>query len=247
MPIGQLARVRFDKRLAPNQTEALNARLARLPQIIQQREQKKLTDAQIKQMAAERTLAKKKLKQDQREGKATLGLEMLKTGGKLALGAAKGGFAGYAGSKGGGTPTTLGSTGNRFAEINANKQFADRGVTGGAIMEQPKGFSTGAKYGAGFAGGGGAQPTGGAGAGGFGGMMGKFGSSLTMGNTLGSGLAGFGASQLLGGEKTSKLKRFGIGAGAGMLASFLGGGFSGMGMAAGGLFGGLGGLAGGMF
>jgi hypothetical protein len=70
--------------------------------------------------------------------------------------------------------------------------------------------------------------------------LGSFGGNLTVGSTLGSGLAGFGAANLFGGsKKKNKLKRAAIGAGAGaLLGGFSTGSLTGGGIGA--AFGGLG-------
>ena len=71
----------------------------------------------------------------------------------------------------------------------------------------------------------------------------KYLGNLTLGNTVGAGLTGFGASRLFGGD--NKFKKFGIGAAAGGLMSLFGGGGAGTGaedFVTGGLFGGIGGL-----
>jgi hypothetical protein len=80
----QLARVRQDKRLRPDQVEALNARLARLPAIIAARENQKVVDKQIENMERQEDLAEKQMKQQERASRAGLGVEVVKAGAALS-------------------------------------------------------------------------------------------------------------------------------------------------------------------
>lgn len=215
----QLARVRFDKRLRPDQTEALNARLGRLPQILAARERKRVTDAQIANLAAQQKTAKRRLALEEKQSRTALGVEVLKTGVKFATSdLGKETFSGLKGIFGGGE--------------KAAQAVPTANVFSGGPPGAPGPIERGAtKFGA-------VVP---ATSGGLGGFTG----GLTLSNTLGSASLGFGAATLgtsLLGKKKKPLLGAALGAGAGLLSSFVGSGGFNLGA---GLFGGLGGLAGG--
>lgn len=216
MALGQLARVRRDKRLAPNQLAALNERLKMLPDIIAQRQEREIMDQQERQARKQRQLVKDQMAQQEKEEKAALGLKAATAGGQLLLG---GGSAGKLGSK-------------TFGDV--------AGSIGGKVKSMFGGAHTPVKYEAGYTGPGMTKSTGPWGA-----IKGAAGRQ-TLGSTLGAGLVGFGAGQLLGGDKPWKRALFG--AGAGLLSNlFTGAGGGGWGgLASGGLFGGLGGALGGL-
>lgn len=239
-PTRQGGAIRKDPRFGASQVEELNQRLLRIPQHYAAEQDQKLVDAKLKNLEYEREVMKKQAQVSEKEERTALGLEVLKTGMPLvkSFGDKKlfgGGdsartnvsgasTAGYSGTKVGGPFSVTGKTQMPMgpASFTADSpRFGGRQAYGGASLAvEPRQTSKG------------------------GAMWGDLKSSLSWGNTLGAGLIGFGAGGLAGGfmKKKNKWLSAGIGAGAGLLSSWMGGS-QGWGLASGGFFGGLGGLA----
>ena len=228
----QFQTTRNDPRLRPDYTAALNQKLKYLPARLQQQqnEQQHQDDLAFRertfaqsssQFKDSQQLRRRQMEQTERAQEAGMGLEAAKAGMGMAM---KGGM-------------------NLKDKLGSMPAFGSGG--GGATA--PSGWTPGTGTG-----------TGGVAKGGLfsqlGSMAGKAGNflkdsaskylgGLTMGNSIGAGLTGFGAGRLLGGD--NKLKKFGLGAAAGGLMSLFGGGGSGSGgsdFITGSLFGGIGGL-----
>lgn len=224
----QFRTTRADNRLRPDYTAALNEKLKFLPQRMEQQaneqrhqdslamDERRLAQAN-RQFQQSQQMQQKQYAQREREQEVGMGLEAAKAG------------LGYSMSGGSTLRERLGSGALKPATA-------------------PSGWTPGTGTG-----------TGGAAKGGlFSGIgsslkrpfkpvtnfVGKHFGHLTVGNTIGAGLLGFGAGKLFGGK--SKVKKFGIGAAAGGLASLFGGGGAagggGKDFITGSLFGGLGGL-----
>jgi hypothetical protein len=81
----QLARVRRDKRLTPDQLAALNTRLRRLPEVLAEQQRQKVVTEQIRQSRRRTSLAEQQAEQRERESRAGFGLEVAKFGATQSL------------------------------------------------------------------------------------------------------------------------------------------------------------------
>lgn len=219
MPLGQASRVRYTQ-YGPNQGAIRDANLARLPEILAAEQQNRVNQAQINNYLYQQKVAKKAQRQSEREGKASLAVEALGTGAKLAAGT-------DAGKK------FIGSVGQKIGSAIGLGGGGPKPAIGGGYNPSTPGFQ---------------RITGGtAGAGGGATKQGLF--SFSPRNTLLPGAIGFAGSKLFDGGKGNLLKKAGIGAGLGIISNlFLGtGGSAGANAVTGGVFGGLGGLVGGLF
>jgi hypothetical protein len=214
----QFRTTRADNRLRPDYVASLNKKLEFLPhRLAQQRAEEQHQDQvnyQNRSLIQAQSQFKRQMAMQEREQQAAMGLEAGKAG------------LGFALKKGGKNLGSYLSPGGPSASATT---FSPRpGGMGG--MAAGSGVTGVAKPGGLFSGFGALKES-----------ANKYLGHLNLGNTVGSGLLGFGAGSLLGGD--NKLKKFAVGAGAAGLASlFGGGGGSAAEKITSGLFGGLGGL-----
>ena len=232
----QFQTTRSDNRLRPDYTAALNAKLRYLPErLAQQAAERKHQDTLAyqqrqfrqseRQFSDSQAMIRKQNAMREREQEAGMGLEAAKAGMGFAM---KGGQNLKQRLSGADAELVKGGMGG-FMMGGGGYQGPDAGgISGNAGAPRGLFSSMSAKVGEY------ASPLKDAAS--------KYLGHLTMGNTIGSGLVGFGAGRLFGGK--SKLKKFGVGAAAGGLMSLFSGGTGGGAKDAltGSLFGGLGGL-----
>ena len=224
--------VRQDYRLGPDQITDLNTRLQYLPERIAQQKAEEQAAAQLKyqytSLAQQKKIASQQAAQSERENQAALGLEV----GKLGLNVAT-------------NPGALKPISGAIKPLISGSKSGVANATGGGRNAMGANWTTGVSEVPNESG----SNTG---SGGFFGGLSKLGGSvkgvldnMNFSNTIGSGLAGYGLSKMIGGD--NKWKKFGVGAAAGGLMGLFTGGGSGWadslkGGSIGSIFGGLGGL-----
>jgi hypothetical protein len=211
----QYQSTRNDRRLRPDYTAALNAKLQFLPQRLEQQraEQRHQDDLAFReksfaqserQFGDSQAMIRRQNAMREREQEVGMGLEAAKAGMGMAM---RGGATLQSKFGGSVVPATAPSGWTPGAKTGGGGLFAKAGSAISPLKDAAS----------------------------------KYLGHMTMGNTLGAGLIGFGAGRMFGGK--NKLKKFGVGAAAGgLMGLFSGSGNTWKDAATGGLFGGLGGL-----